>query len=85
MTRLLLVLLLLVALPPLLRLLFPSLRRAAVDMSPRRGPKGEELVRDPACLTYVARSIAVPATIGGQVYLFCSEACAESYRRLKEA
>jgi YHS domain-containing protein len=53
-------------------------------MSPRQGRHGEELVRDPACLTYVPRSAAVAATVAGEPLFFCSEVCAESYRRIKE-
>ncbi len=82
--RLLLLLAAVLLLPLVIRALFPSARRTEVDMSPRRGRNGEELVRDPACLTYVPRSTAVAATVAGEPLFFCSEACAESYRRIKE-
>lgn len=83
--RLLLVLAVALLLPVVIRALFPRAARTEIDMSPRRGRDGEELVRDPACLTYVPRSAAVAATVAGQPLLFCSEACAESYRRIKES
>ncbi len=82
--RLLIVLAVVLLLPFVLKALFPSLRQREVDLSPRRGRDGEELVRDPACLTYVPRSAAVSATVAGEPLLFCSEACAETYRRIKE-
>ncbi|HEX7126212.1 MAG TPA: hypothetical protein VF406_10650 [Thermodesulfobacteriota bacterium] len=46
----------------------------------RRRVAGEELVRDPICDTYVPRSAAVSAAVGGETRLFCSRACAERYR-----
>ncbi len=82
--RLLLLLGMVLLLPLVIRALFPSPGRKGVDMSSRRGRHGEELVRDPACLTYVPRSAAVAATVAGESHFFCSEACAESYRRVKE-
>lgn len=82
--RLLILLAIVLLLPFVLKALFPSLRKQEVDLSPRKGRNGEDLVRDPACLTYVPRSVAVAATVAGQPYFFCSEACAESYRRIKE-
>lgn len=82
--RLLILLAVVLLLPFVLRSLFPSLRQREVDLSPRRGRNGEELIRDPACLTYVPRSSAIAATVAGEQLLFCSEACAETYRRIRE-
>ncbi len=64
----------------LLRALIAGGGRRATGEPPRRVADGEDLVRDPVCETYVPRSAAVSATIGGEVRLFCSEACAERFR-----
>lgn len=47
----------------------------------RAGLKGEDLVQDPECLTYVIRDRAVTRRIGGTLYCFCSEECAASYEK----
>lgn len=56
----------------LLPLLQGGLRR-------RRGPEGDELVKDPVCQTYVVRSRAVVEEAGGAPVYFCSPACARRY------
>lgn len=44
-----------------------------------RQVKGEEMILDPECRTYLPKSRAVARRIkGGEVY-FCSKACADSY------
>jgi uncharacterized protein len=45
--------------------------------SPR---KAEDLVRDPVCNTYVPRSRALTAVVGGHAEHFCSEACRDRAR-----
>jgi len=60
-----------------LRLLGPARRTA----SPEKTPKGEEMVRDPACGMFLPRRDAVSATIRGTEYYFCSEACRDTFRR----
>ena len=84
MLRWLVLIAIVVLLPLVVRAIVAGGRRREIDLSSRRGPDGEDLVRDPACLTYVPRSAAVSATVAGQSYLFCSAACAESFRRIKE-
>ncbi len=41
--------------------------------------KGEEMVLDPECRTYVIKGRAVTRRLGGKLYSFCSEACAQRY------
>lgn len=55
------------------------LRRLAVRL--RRPGRGiaDELVKDPVCHTYVARSLAVRGESGGAPVYFCSEACARRH------
>ncbi len=41
--------------------------------------KGEELVLDPECRTYVVKDRALTRRLGGKLYSFCSEACAQRF------
>ena len=42
--------------------------------------RAEDLVRDPICNTYVPRSRALTATVGGHQEHFCSEGCRDKAR-----
>jgi YHS domain-containing protein len=42
--------------------------------------KAEDLVRDPVCHTYIPRSRALTAVVGGREEHYCSEACRERAR-----
>ncbi|MEE9911399.1 MAG: hypothetical protein K4571_06705 [Deltaproteobacteria bacterium] len=42
-------------------------------------PKGEDLVQDPLCRTYVPKSQAYVKEIDGQDQYFCSSECCEKY------
>lgn len=55
------------------------LRRLAIRL--RRPVHGvaDELVKDPVCHTYVARSVAVRGESHGVPVYFCSEACARRH------
>ena len=46
-------------------------------------PTSTEMVLDPNCSTYVPETEAIKATIAGKDYNFCSENCAEIYRKKK--
>jgi uncharacterized protein len=48
-------------------------------------PASTEMVQDPNCSTYVPETEAIKATIAGRDYCFCSEKCAEIYRKKKSA
>ena len=48
-------------------------------------PASTEMVQDPNCSTYVPETEAIRATIAGRDYCFCSEKCAEIYRKKKSA
>jgi uncharacterized protein len=41
--------------------------------------KGEEMVQDPECRTYVVKDRALTRRVQGKLTSFCSEACAERY------
>ncbi|HET7319919.1 MAG TPA: hypothetical protein VFK23_12335 [Nitrospirota bacterium] len=45
--------------------------------------KGEEMVLDPECRTYVVKGRAITRRIDGQLHSFCSEACAKQYEDKK--
>lgn len=56
-----------------------------LKQGPRRSPlpptrSGEEMVRDPACGTFLPASSAITAEIDGQRHYFCSAACRDAYR-----
>ncbi len=48
------------------------------DVPPAR-LKGEEMVLDPECRTYVVKDRAVTRRLHGKLLSFCSETCAERY------
>jgi len=48
-------------------------------------PSSTEMVQDPNCSTYIPETEAIKATIAGVDYCFCSEKCAEIYRKKKSA
>jgi YHS domain-containing protein len=60
-------------------ILIPLLRsRPGAPPAEDRAPR-DELVKDPVCQTYVARSRAVRRAARGGPRYFCSTACAERY------
>jgi YHS domain-containing protein len=60
-------------------LLLPLLRRLAAQARPASRELADELVKDPVCHTYVARSRAVRGEWRGAPVYFCSEACARRH------
>jgi len=70
----------------LLGLMFLLLRSAIREFRRVRGGEvpavgKDTMVQDPVCLTYVPKSTAVSADIGGQTYFFCSRQCAHSFHQ----
>jgi YHS domain-containing protein len=43
--------------------------------------RGEEMIQDPECGTYVPRNHAVTAQVKGTTHYFCSTACREKYQQ----
>lgn len=43
----------------------------------------DEMVQDPACLTYIPRSSAIRKTVNGETHYFCSQACVDEFQRKK--
>lgn len=62
-----------------LKTVLQSALKAYHDESDRIGIKGEEMVLDPECRTYVIKDRAVTRRVRGRVHSFCSEACAQRY------
>jgi hypothetical protein len=67
------------------RLIVRSVSRAREARRPLERERGRrsatELVRDPICNTFLPRSSAVAAVIGGREELFCSRLCADRARQ----
>jgi YHS domain-containing protein len=39
------------------------------------------MVQDPVCRVFIPRENAVSEEIGGQIYFFCSPACAKTFQK----
>jgi YHS domain-containing protein len=80
MIRNLLVLLVVVIIFSVLKTVFRSALKAYREegKSPAR-LKGEDLVLDPQCRTYVIKDRAVTRQVHGKPFFFCSEACARQF------
>jgi YHS domain-containing protein len=86
MLRLLAFLLLFILVVPLIRVLIGAAAHALHDWvsgSPKkqRQTPGGKLHRDPVCGVYVSEQVAVRRTADGETLYFCSEECAQKYRR----
>jgi YHS domain-containing protein len=60
---------------------YQMLKQALLKPSPpsAKSSRGEEMVRDPECGTYVPRIDAVHAEVGGKPCYFCSAECRDKY------
>lgn len=69
----------------LVAILFFMVRRAAREWSrPKLDPTtpGKDvMIQDPVCKVYVAAGTAIVHELKGKNYYFCSEDCAEHFRR----
>lgn len=75
----LLILVCLVVIYYALKSIVGSAVRAYHEEGPRTRIKGEEMVRDPQCGTYIIKERAVTRRTQGSTRFFCSEACAQRY------
>jgi uncharacterized protein len=48
---------------------------------PEKSRRGEDMVQDPCCGTYVPRNDAVTETINGERHYFCSEECRVQFQK----
>lgn len=79
MIRIILVFILIVLVYQSLRIVFRSAARAMGEKGERARLRGEEMVLDPECRTYVLKERSVSRTIRGSRVYFCSEACAQKH------
>jgi uncharacterized protein len=80
MIRGLLILIILFVAYSILKSVFSSLFRTSDSGNQRSNDaRGEEMVLDPQCRTYVVRSRAITRRINGSLCSFCSESCAKEY------
>ncbi len=66
-------------------LLYRWSQKAPKEKAEDSEPSSTEMVQDPNCSTYVPETEAIKASIAGRDYYFCSEECAEIYRKKKSA
>lgn len=52
---------------------------------PEKSSRGEEMVKDPHCGTYLPKSEACPVEIDGRTVYFCSPECQQAYQQRKQA
>jgi len=62
-----------------LRTVFRSAREAYHAGEKRNQLRGEEMVLDPECQTYVVKARSTALRVGGKLLYFCSETCAKRY------
>jgi YHS domain-containing protein len=66
-----------------------ALCNAIVHFLPKRGSslprektrRGEDMVQDPQCGTYIPRSEALEKVVKGKKYFFCSKECRDAFVR----
>jgi YHS domain-containing protein len=65
--------------------IFPSREeRSGRAEKDRRALRGEDLVEDPCCHTYIPVSNACKSMIDGRTVYFCSQKCLDEYRSGKD-
>ena len=79
MMRSLLILILIIAVYYTLKKILTAALTSSGEHDKREKVKGQDMVLDPECQTYVVRNRAVTRRIQGTPTHFCSEACAEKY------
>lgn len=84
MIRTALVILSFIVLYQALKTVFRSAVRAYRDDDGRPGLRGEELVQDPQCGTYVVKGRAVSRRVRGATAYFCSDECAGRFERKQQ-
>ncbi len=51
------------------------------ERRPDSSRRGEDMVQDPECGTFVPRSEALEGVIGGRRHFFCSSACRDAFKQ----
>lgn len=68
-----------------LKTVFRSAFRSYHEEDRRKKLKGEEMVLDPECRTYVIKDRAVTLRIDGALHSFCSEECARRFEKRRRS
>jgi uncharacterized protein len=63
---------------------FLAIPRKGTDISTARSRRGEEMVLDPQCGTYVPRGDALEGRAAGKKHYFCSKECRAAYQQRQE-
>ncbi|HKL24671.1 MAG TPA: PP0621 family protein [Desulfuromonadales bacterium] len=62
---------------------YQGVRRALNAPRPRppeQKARGEEMVRDPRCGTYLPKAEAIETRVAGETHYFCSAECRQAYQ-----
>jgi YHS domain-containing protein len=68
----------------LIQTLWRTIPRAPRQADEKPAAKGEKMVKDPQCGTYVPESEALKATRAGKTYFFCSPECRDRFLSAKK-
>ena len=61
--------------------ILPAIRTYKTFKKHRESSADKEMVQDPHCHTYIPKETALSATIGDEVYYFCSQECLDEYKK----
>ena len=67
---------------------YQALRRALSAPkrpTPEKTSRGEEMVKDPQCGTYLPKSDAYPVEVDGRTVYFCSPECQTAFQNKQQA
>ena len=64
-----------------LKTLYRSARKGYRGGEKHAQIKGQDMVLDPACRTYVLKERALARRVHGKLTFFCSEACAQTFEK----
>ena len=56
-----------------------------VENNAAEGELGDDMVKDPMCLTYIPKSLAIRKTFDGRTFHFCSEECVSKFVKQRQA
>jgi uncharacterized protein len=59
---------------------FLAIPKQGTDISAARSRRGEDMVLDPQCGTYLPRGDALEGTVAGKKHHFCSKECRTAYQ-----
>jgi uncharacterized protein len=59
---------------------FLAIPKNGTDISAARSRRGEEMVLDPQCGTFLPRGDALEGRVAGEKHYFCSKECRQAYQ-----